>query len=443
MQEFIIQTNDPQSQSSNTPNDPATQQQDSGIPYDNSQPFNVRDAADDKSRLLVIILISTLTVLLFTIVFVSYLHFSNETALIAENPDDNILGAETNDNEVAMIVNIPDEFKDTFFYTDTYNIFSYQIDKEQSTQITDLSKDITSRIHSFQLINEDYIGFMICDLEAVGNSCKVFIHNLKSNNSELIDEINGDIDNIVWIDEASYLVSEYNPVKNTIEINLLRKDEPRMIAQIPGSNISREWFIEDSSILEASPDKSSFLYINTSSNNGFNFNVYIYNLEGELLGSIEDATQPSWIDDENIAFRQYSNKKAGYIYIFNLDTKQTSKLDNSVEAAYDPKSAGQLVAFWEKSSIASTYIYDVDKKNFTLIEEKTAFPVWLSNDEVILSRIRECNENECKEQYSIEYETQFTVESYIVKNVHSGYTKEIDIRNKYLENGIVTWVESL
>jgi len=443
MQEFTIQSDDPQSVPNQLQSTSPSGLNQQNTQYNSNPLENSTYTTDDKSKFLVIVLVSTLTVLLFTVVFVSYLHFSNESAQIAETANDNILGAETEETTDDNIANVPDKFEDLFYYTDDSNIYEYNLKNKESTQLTNFPKSITSEIIHMQLIDEKYLGFVNCDIAITRNACKLFIHNLQTDKSEVIDEIKSNIDNISWIDNKKYIFSQYNPVNQNIEVNLIDENESKKLATIPGSISDRDKFIEDSKAMSLSPNKEKVLYINTFSNNGFNFKIYIISLEGKITDQIEDATQPRWIDNKNIIFRKYSNKRAGHLYIYNLGNKKMQKLGSNIEASYNVSVINPYISFWEPSEFSNLYIYNKQDDKLLMKEEKAAYPAWISNDKIIYGKVRKCEENECRKIGTIQYESQLIVEKYIVKNIHSGYTEEINVRNKYLENGILTWVNSL
>jgi hypothetical protein len=438
MQEFTIQSEkqNPDVSTQNVQNTNPVQ------PVNQNKKINNPLKSKDNSSCLVILIVSALTILLVSLVVILYLHFSNKSSN-KDKENEEVLGAITQKEETIPdeTTEVPEELKDVIFYTDGFNIFKANKFGREVEQITNFSKTIGLKITNIQLVNEEILGFIKCELENEQMTCKIIKYDYKKKEVLYykVYDSSVELEKLTWLDPNNYAYSKVNKQNKEIEIYYVNTKEELLIDKIPYSRSRDISFVEDSITLSFSPDNQKLLYINTFSKEGFNFVTYIYSLKGEKVAQIEDSTMPAWTSNNNVIYRKYSNKNSGFLYEFDINTQKSSKLTNTLDLSYNPKILNQKVAFWELQTLGKSYIYNLDKKELYEIKENFAFPIWLNENELIVAKIDKCQKSECKTENSIEFVYQFSLEEFYIYNLSNNKKEVIDIREKYLKNGIVTW----
>ncbi|MBN2016338.1 hypothetical protein JW766_05940 [Candidatus Dojkabacteria bacterium] len=337
---------------------------------------------------------------------------------------------------------IPDNLKDTFLYTDNYNIFKTAKDGSTKEQLTDYKHGEDIQIKDLELIDSETLGYFRC--QTTGGdyfNCEILRLNFLTKEVSSVQKIEGSrqLSQLSWASKDVYAYSLQDTTSNQMLINLVNNEVTNQIASIYTERNNRKTFVEDSQQLQFSPENKRILYLNTLGNQGFDFTLYVYDLSGTEIDRIDDATTPTWADEDTIVYRRYANIDSGALYFRDISVKRSFKMRNTAFASYDPKSFNSNLIYWEASNFGRSHIYDREKNSDELLKERTAFPIWLSQDEVILAQTRECKPNECSIPNTLEFENQFRIEEFFIHNLINQEETKIDIEPEYLQNGIVTW----
>lgn len=336
---------------------------------------------------------------------------------------------------------VPAPLINKIIYHNGYNIFISDKDGSNPKQLTSYKVTIGSMIYEVELINNYLLGFIRCSVEDENYLCSIVTYDLIKEEEEKLKDIPSEIqiENLTWVNLDRFAYTSLSKENRLLGINLIDKNIPKIITGFKIPDIKRDDFIEDDNKLVFSPDGSKLLYINTNSQTGFDFTTYIYDLNNSEVHTIYDATKPTWKDNQTIIYRKYSNSEAGPLYQYHLGNKQSEKLVNMLSASYDPNVLGKNLVFWEASSRGKSYLYDLYMKKQVKIADESAYPIWLSNSEIIIAKTRKCEVNECTEQGKEEYESQLKITGYALFNLETSETIDIKLSENDIEDGMITW----
>lgn len=440
MQEFTIST--PQAEDTTQPKEIQQQPVNEDITPISSAPAYKHPKTNkiQKVSYRVIFLGIITGILIIIAVIFAYLNIKHK---IEDNQD--VLGIEEqkedSSDSSSVMENVPTSLKDKIFYTDSFNIYIATKDGSDQVKLTDYKKIQGIKIEEVELIDEKNLGFSRCKRTSGNYECQILTVNLETQDVKTVKEINNDLllMQLTWANNEQYAYTVLNNNLNKLSIKYVNRQDEKEIVEIEIFETGRREFIEDDMQLKFSPNHDRIYYINTSAGTGFNFSINVYDLEGNLLDQIEDATMPVWKDNNKIIYRRYSNSETGYLYLRDVTKKHSSNLKQSAEAAYNPKALEESVLYWEATGLGKSYLYYLQRNTTILLGDSTAFPIWLSKEEIIFAKTRKCKIAECEIQNNIEFDTQFVVEEYFVHNMKSENETKINIDTRYLKRGIVTW----
>ncbi len=361
-----------------------------------------------------------------------YFKLKKETNQKSENNGE-VLG-ETNTIENTSEEKNQEEFRDKLFYTDNINIYRASKNGKNIIKLTNYDNN-RSRIYELEIINENFLGYFRCE-----TSCQINKLDIKTRKSSLVKEIEPSMKpvQLTWEDDNKLVYTFIN--NQTQELNIVYFDNGNelLIDKILIAQGNRPSFIEDSWRLEFSPNKDKFLHIHTTSEYGLNFTTKIYDKKGNLFGEIYNSTMPAWKDNNSIVYRNYSNQNAGYLYEYNINSKQIEKIASSMPLSYLPQIANQYVVYWEGNK--NIFLLDLNTKENKLIAGNYINPIWLSQNEIILASLRNCEEYECETYGTFEYELQSVIAGYYIYNIQEEKFYDLEINPEHLNNGISTWI---
>lgn len=444
MQEFTIST--PQAEDTTQPKEIHQQPVTEDIAPTSSAPAYKHPKTNKVQKInYKVIFLGIITgILIIIAVIFAYLNIKQKTENNNEDNQD-VLGIEEQKEDTSesssVIENIPASLKDKIFYTDGFNIYQAIKDGSDQIKLTDYKKIQGVKIEEVELIDEKNLGFSRCKRTSGNYECQILTVNLETQDVKPVKEIDNDLllMQLTWANTEQYAYTVLNNNLNKLSIKYVSRQDEKEIAEIEIFETGRREFIEDDMQLRFSPNHNRIYYINTSAGTGFNFSINVYDLEGNLLDQIENATMPVWKDNNKLIYRRYSNSETGYLYLRDVIKKQSSNLKQSAEAAYNPEALEESVLYWEASGLGKSYLYYLQRNTTILLGDSTAFPVWLSKEEIIFAKTRKCKIAECEIQNSIEFDTQFVVEEYFVHDIKSENETKINIDIRYLKRGIVTW----
>lgn len=434
MQEFTIPTQEagvpqPSQQNDTLPPIPPSDKTPDRISTQNPAQ---KEGKGGKSNCLVILLVISNIVLIAATGVLAYLYFGKKDIL----PEENQQTEET--QTTTTTTQTPATEESYIYYTDRYNIYKAGKSGENQTQLTEYTASEDVPLIEVELINDNTIGFGKCNTVENDFGCTIYQLDIQTKEVDTVYELDGKyyLYNLTWLDQDKYTYAVSDDENILVIYFDGTKDNQLRSITLPSGG--RGGFIEDDSQLKFSPEGDKLFFINTGARSGMDFNVDIFDLEGELIDKIRDATMPAWLDNDSIVYRQYSNDDAGYLYIRDLNTKESEKIEKSKIAAYNPKVNNDKIAFWEANGLGNTYVIDTAQNELTTISEDSAYILWLSEREVIFAKTRACTENECQSPESMEYFNQFVVDKYFIYDLNTKKEAEISVSNEFLENGILT-----
>lgn len=264
--------------------------------------------------------------------------------------------------------------KRAIFYVKGKNIFMTDRFGKNKVQITDHPETDVGRPQNLQVIDDNYIGYYKCDTVPGDFDCRVYRANVALRQTRLILRENKETLMLQtgWYDKDTFAYTISGKLAEHWLIYLYRNGEKALIKEIKGELYGRGGFIEDSGKLSFSPDGTKILHIYTSSpRSPMDFNVYIFDTDGNALAEVENATQPAWLDDRTIVFRRYPG---GGLYSLGVDTKKENKLSGISDNAYNPKvlPGTQKIVYWVNEGNGQVWMADLATgTNEKLLAHKT------------------------------------------------------------------------
>jgi hypothetical protein len=371
-----------------------------------------------------VLIVSFLAAFFFCVAAIfAYLYFFNEVEPVVQEETES---RETDTPTVNLL-------EDKLIYTDGFNIFLSDKTGGEVEMLTDYKED--GEIFEVELIDGANLGFARC---LKGNSgCSILTFDIAKKQAEQLRVLEADsrVRQLSWRDEQSFAYTTENQEMRKLIFVYVDGSEEQTFSTLNFSQGSRDAFVEDDAQIHFSPKGDKLYFINTKTLNGFNFSITVYDLEGNVISTIEDATDPTWIDNDSIIYRSYSNESQGYLHIFNLDDEESMRLTKSKEASYSPKVSGDKLLAWEAKGLGTGYMLGLESAEIKEFSANTAFPIWLSEDEVILAVTKKCVAA-CDLYY--EADLGFTIEAFKVFDLESESETEIELETEDLQRGILT-----
>lgn len=290
-------------------------------------------------------------------------------------------------------LNLANENKsDKFFYIKDNNIWAENLSTGTSEQLTNYPKNknyspsydengaqIPSRsIRNIHFINDETVGFDICEVVSGDFGCSINVLNLKSKsitqkakldkNSSIIDLGFSDQNKFAFIyvrsgNEWVFALNENGQGKELFKLNF--------------EGYGRGGFYYDSQKIDFSEDGNFVLQIATSSPiSMFDFNTYLYDLKNDKKIIIPNSTQPSWLNDTQIIYTGFDSKlNIGLgLYIYDTVLEESHKItDVSDNAGFPNVLKDNRIIYKDKGDI---WLYDFNtKESRKLLASATVFSV--------------------------------------------------------------------
>ncbi|MDD3648280.1 MAG: hypothetical protein PHS44_07345 [Candidatus Dojkabacteria bacterium] len=354
----------------------------------------------------------------------------------------------------------PAPLEDKIIYTIEGNIYIADKTGKNSKKLTDNVEG--EYMMSVQLITDNLLGYFSCTYKTKLFHCEINtlnIDNSETTNLKEFDEV-GRVEQVSFISSSEYAYSKMESdfryaiyyVKDAQEQKLKEWDE---------ETYGRGIMLYDNSRLRFSPDGDKLLHISTISRSGMDFSVYIFDLEGKLLDSIDNATFPTWKSNSEILYMSYDmlindDSKRG-LFVRDVEAKKSSKVDGAFPSmyiegtsvsypftgGYDLIYSGDKTYYWgifvDGLNSGHSYIYDFQTNLNELLDDNLVYPVPLSGDDVIFARTEPCDDgSECAIPHSFPDLTGLKVSRYILKNVKNGKEAMIKLPEEALSGGVIT-----
>jgi hypothetical protein len=289
------------------------------------------------------------------------------------------------------IPKIESQTKNKIFFVENKNVFVIEKTGENKVRITNFPETDFGHPQSLQVIDDEYLGFYKCDTETGNFNCGIYQVSVVSKQPEKL--IKEDPDKLMlqlgWFDKKTFAYTVESSQTGVWSIFLYKDENKTTIEEIPAAVYGRGGFVEDSSKISFSPDGSKILQIATSNpRSPMDFNVHVYDLEGNELAKIDNSTQPAWLDDKNIIFRRSGEG----LYFFDLSTKIEKKIEGASDNALEPKvlDGKSMIVYWVNEGNGQVWLLDIaSNKNEKLLDDASD-PLWISEEEILVSENKAC-----------------------------------------------------
>lgn len=344
-----------------------------------------------------------------------------------------VQGVSTEDPAPIAPVNV----RDRLFYIRDNNVYAASKTGEEITAMTSYATERPGAIADLNLIDENHLGFYMC---SPGSGCDLIRLDIASKETSIVQHFEDNIQLIAvaWETFDAYAYSYHDIAEERVTVKYRGITGEKTLAEFGYVQNDRDRFIEDDLQMSFSPSGEFLYYIYTQGQDGFDFTIYVYDTSGVEVDRIPDATMPDWYDDRTIVYRGYSNQSPGFLYIRDLTQNRSTKIQNSSRASYHPQANNSRITYWTSAGLGMTYVYDAQSLEVEVIGVNAAYPLWLSENEVLFASNRKCFSDECTVG-TIDFETQFVKERYYIQNLDTDEEYEVAIPVNSIEGEIVTW----
>ena len=302
-----------------------------------------------------------------------------------------------------------DSIQNKVFYTEDTNIFAYDIESKKIYQLTSYPENESFSpaydesgkqkpnilIQNIRVIDENNLGFGKCEIITGDFGCGIYVLNLKTNLITEKKKLDSDMLLLASDWHSSNTFSYLVTADEKWQVYLNTKDDHRILEDLIIDKYGRGGHIEDSEKIRFSPDGKYVLQISTSSpRNSLDFNIYVYGVNSDVKKVIQNATQPEWVNNNEIVYRKYEKEGDG-LYIYNLESQTQRKLQSVDRESYNPEVLlGDNKILYENIPEKQVWLHDLTTNDSVLIADLALTPVWLNANKIIFSEIEMCNGKE-------------------------------------------------
>jgi len=249
-----------------------------------------------------------------------------------------------------------------------------------------------------------HLGYYRCDTVTGDFGCAVYSLNWKTDaETKLWTAAATDyVQQTAFSDSDTWAILNENSAGSTTNWKLILHDGVTVITLFEESTnegYGRGGYVEDSSVLAFSPDGTYIMHIATSSpRNLGDFRVYVYDLSGTRVTEIPDATQPVWISDTEILYR---DKVADKGAVWTVTTGEKSVIASIPAHAYryllHPD--GKRVAFFTDAGIGEAWVYTIADRSAVKVGTTLLDATWAYNSYLVGNRAEACPVGGCDMPY--------------------------------------------
>jgi hypothetical protein len=300
------------------------------------------------------------------------------------------------------------------FYIKDNNILVFNLDTRTETKLTDYPKNLdyspaydesgntipTLNITAVKVVDENSIGFSKCAIVPGDYGCTLNILKLDTKEVTEVEKLNKDsnILNATFDSQDKYvynfILNDQTSKKSFYKLVLVNGGTSKELENFEIEAYGRGSHPEDSEELLFSADSSNLMHISTASPRAlFDANIYIYNLTNNTKNIVSNATQPAWLNNNSIIYRQFNSEtnSGANLYEYNIDTKSTKKVPNTLENARFPTTLDATrIVYEEESNIVYLDLASNEKR--TLVTNAANIKR-ISQDYVLYNEVTICNED--------------------------------------------------
>lgn len=249
--------------------------------------------------------------------------------------------------------------------------------KEELFEAEELISNISGR-------DESEISYAICD-----DSCRIDTYNF--NSKKVVDTVElknmTTVYDLAWSGDGKTLVYFVANNDETRELFMYKDGESKSIDKWTSEILGRGGNELDDISIRFSPESSKFLLVNTITY-AQEDPIVVYSIDGEEIDSIVKdgvsfATNPVWFDEETYYFN-----KNNQLMNRNVETKKSTMILEdfdyiSLLISPDKKTILTNKFYQEEDKLPGAYLFDIESKKFTLLEEEFVGIGWLNETTVI------------------------------------------------------------
>lgn len=299
--------------------------------------------------------------------------------------------------EANQFLEPPDTIKNTIFYIRGKNVFKSKKDGTNEEKLTNFASSV-GQVQNLAIIDPEHVGVFRCDTVTGNFGCKIFqINHLTKKVLQIKTFTAKQYLYLVGWANTDLFAYLYENSSGQHKLFVQNKGTSKIVAS--SSYIGgRGGMSGDNMRISFSPDKDRFFYINTAGKTGVDFTVYVYDAKGAQIDKITKATMPDWYDNNTIIYNGRITGQAG-LYQRNLATKTSTKLANAGKTNYDIQIIGDQLLYWEDKGIGILHHYNLKTQTDQILVSDAKHPLWLNSEELIYTKTRKCQGDECDAPY--------------------------------------------
>ncbi|HKZ34391.1 MAG TPA: hypothetical protein VJ179_00790, partial [Patescibacteria group bacterium] len=284
------------------------------------------------------------------------------------------------------------------FYVEDNALLSYDLTTKQKK--TWIPKPIgTTDFVSYKglrLLDDTTLGFGRCNIKTGDFGCALYLLDLTNGQETKVKGFDAKtlLDSLDFLSPKTYA---YLTTTDTAwQLFVTEDGTVSTLEDLPQSLGGRGGFLEDANMMRFSPNGKSLMHISTASpRNITDFTVHIYDLASGKNQVVENATQPSWLDDTHIVYRNYSGSGSDGLYVYDVSAKTSTKIQGSTKSSYHPevlKGTRNVISY--EYDTKEVRIYDLEKRTQTTVATQALSGFWVTPTLVSYTKTQPCSD-EC------------------------------------------------
>ncbi len=296
------------------------------------------------------------------------------------------------------------ENSELFYVQDQTQIYSYDAAAKKVTQWNNGSAQTgveghpDTDIENLKRIDANTLGFSRCDVVPDDYNCALYTLDLRSNQVSKRKAFGPDdlLNSVGWggINKVGYI----NTAGKKWEMVVQDGRNKIVLKTIEDAMGGRGGSREDSRAIKFSPSSNKVFYIDTAPpDTGVDYTVYIYDLKTNQKLEIAEATQPAWLSDNEIVYRDINDQ---VLKVYNLGTQSSQSLPGAKQDAFYPqvlKNSGKIL--YETYPEKEAYVFNTQTDKNEKIADMAQGPVWISEKLIAYEELEPCPASGCEESY--------------------------------------------
>jgi hypothetical protein len=311
-----------------------------------------------------------------------------------------------------------------YFTEDSDTIYEYDYKTDKKSSVLKLKK---KGLRDISVIDGNTLGYTYCETVENNFGCSISTYDLSTKKVTVLVKLAKDV--LVYDsgfydkDTFGYLSLKgtrwqliYVDGANSKTLENIKTDE----------SYGRGGYYEDGATLSFNKSGNYLLHLSTSTPRDIqDFNTYAYNLVTGTKVKIGNSTQSAWLDDGKVVYRKIVNKLGEGLYVFDIATQTSTKLEKASKDSYDPSTLRDTDKVLYRERVGKKlWIYDISDNTSTLLQSDAGYGIWVDANTVLWTEIEDCKDENEEDDACFMSETK--LKSTQITSVDIGKTTKIE-----------------